>query len=744
MVRSVVIVHSETSLPQTLHAFFTMQGDKVWQATSATEARFLIKKHKPDLLVIDIHLPDIDWQRMLSLAHRVRVRTGVLLIVRHADPQREDLAQTQGLNVCVRLPCTRGEIEQALAQVERSRHPSDRQTSGKPARSRLRVPVRIKITLPYVLLALFLALAATYVVSQVALDSIEERFVNQLIEAGKQSADEIVREESRLLTTLRLIAYVEAMPAAVETRDVERLRLLTLPIVVNAGEEAVDILDREGNSLLSLRYQVTDNQGSYTATQGDEQFRQWPLTQRVLRGERDPYGDKYASLVQLHGSEPAYYLYVAGPINDERGELIGVVLVGKRITTLVQQFRQETLAHTTVYNLAGEPIASTLPDQPAAALLSLETARVLEQQESSSRIRPVVAGSIPYYEIMGPFEVRNGNDLGLLGTALPQTFLVRPSEMTRLKIALLVLVAFILIIAIGIFLARRITAPLLRVVHASARVARGDFTVTVKPVGTDELALLARSFNYMVARLREGLIYRDLLGRTLSPEVRDQFRQSLAGGNLRLEGQNIVATILMSDIRGFTPLSEKTDPITVWAWLNEYFGELVPIITAHGGVVSEYIGDALLVFFGILPTPQLPEESAYRACQTALAMLTAIDQINARRIERGEPPLITGIGVNTGLVTAGSIGTADRMRYGVVGDTVNTTQRLESFTRQFGASSIVVSAATVAALQQRQGEFLFEDLGAHQFKGKSAPFAVYRLHPTVPVISPVIQDAKTG
>jgi adenylate cyclase len=315
--------------------------------------------------------------------------------------------------------------------------------------------------------------------------------------------------------------------------------------------------------------------------------------------------------------------------------------------------------------------------------------------------------------------------------------------MTRLKIAILVLVAFVLIIAIGIFLARRITAPLLRVVHASAQVARGDFNVTVKPVGTDELAALARTFNYMVARLREGLIYRDLLGRTLSPEVRDQFRQSLASGNLRLEGQNIVATILMSDIRGFTPLSEKTDPITVWAWLNEYFGELVPIITAHGGVVSEYIGDALLVFFGILPTPQPPEESASRACQTALAMLTAIDQINARRIERGEPPLITGIGVNTGLVTAGSIGTADRMRYGVVGDTVNTTQRLESFTRQFGTSSIVVSAATVDALQQRQGEFLFEDLGAHQFKGKSAPFAVYRLHPTVPVISPVTQEVET-
>ncbi len=737
MVRSVVIIHSDISLPQTLLAFFNMRGDKVWQTSSATEARLLLKQHKPDLLIIDIHLPEADWQHILSLASHLRTRVNVLLTARYTDPQRKYLARARGLSVCVQLPCSRNEIEQALTQLEHPHYLTKKSASDVRVRSRIRVPVRLKITLPYVLLALILALAATYVVSQVALDSIEERFVNQLIEAGKQSADEIVREESRLLATLRLVAYIEALPTALQTRDAERLRTLILPIIVNAGEEAVDILDLEGTSLLSLRYQETDGSGTYLATQGDKQFARWSLVQRVLKGQRDPYGDKYAELVELRGAEPTYYLYVAGPISDEQGNLIGVVLVGKRVTTLIQQFRQQTLAHTTVYNLAGEPIASTLPDQTAASVLLAEAARVLEQQDQSSRIRPIVAGSIPYYEIMGPFEVRNGNDLGLLGTALPQTFLVRPSEMTRFKILILVLIAFVLIVAIGIFLARRITAPLLRVVHASARVARGDFNVTVKPVGTDELAALTRSFNYMVARLREGLIYRDLLGRTLSPEVRDQFRQSLASGNLRLEGQNIVATILMSDIRGFTPLSENIDPITVWAWLNEYFGELVPIITAHGGVVSEYIGDALLVFFGILPTPQLPEESAYRACQTALAMLEAIDQINAHRSERGEPPLITGIGVNTGLVTAGSIGTMDRMRYGVVGDTVNTTQRLESFTRQFGASSIVVSDATVAALQHRQSEFVFEDLGVHHFKGKSTPFSVYRLHSTTPVIQEV-------
>lgn len=694
----------------------------------------LIKQHHPDLLVVDLHLPEADWQQILMMTHRLHAQMRVLLTLHHPDRQREGLAQAQGLAVAVRLPCTQNEIEQALEQLAQQRSPRQSLPPRRRLRPHIRVPVRVKITLPYALLALILALAATYVVSEVALDSIEERFTNQLIEVGKQSADELVREENRLLSTLRLVAYTVDLPAAITTGDAERLRVLTLPIVVNAQEEALDIVDQAGVSLLSLRYQPTASPVSYTATRGDTQFARWLLVQRVLQHQVDPYGDKFADLVLVQGAEAGYYLYVAGPVYDEAGQLVGAVLVGKRISTLVRQFKQQTMAQTTIYTPAGHPVASTLPLDAAASaeLLLPQVTSLLEQQATASRMRPLLVGSIRYRELVGPFEVRNGDDLGVLGTALPQTFLVRPSQMTRLKITVLVLIAFALVVTIGVVLARRITAPLLRVVQAAGQVARGDLNVVVQPTGTDELAFLTRTFNAMVARLREGLIYRDLLGRTLAPEVRDQFRQALASGNVRLEGQNIVATILMSDIRAFTPLAEQADPTTIWAWLNEYFGELVPIITAHGGVVNEYIGDALLAFFGILPTPQPPEVSAYRACQTALAMLTVIDQINLRRMERGEPPLITGIGVNTGLVTAGSLGTPDRMRYGVVGDTVNTTQRLESFTRQFGVSSIVVSQATVDAVGQHRDEFIFEDLGPHAFKGKSVSLSVYRLHPMTP------------
>jgi len=205
-------------------------------------------------------------------------------------------------------------------------------------------------------------------------------------------------------------------------------------------------------------------------------------------------------------------------------------------------------------------------------------------------------------------------------------------------------------------------------------------------------------------------------------------RQAFASGNLRLEGQNVTATVMISDIRGFTTLSENEEPTTVLAWLNEYFGGLLPIISGHGGVVDKFEGDAILAFFGILPRPLPQKESAYQACLAAVAMLKRIDRLNDQRAANGLPPYVTGIGLNTGAVTAGGLGTADRLNYTVIGDAVNIAQRLESMTRQFGANAIVLSENTAAALEEHAAEFHLELLGTQALKGKREEVIVYRLH----------------
>lgn len=593
-----------------------------------------------------------------------------------------------------------------------------------PSLPQVRTPLRLKIIFPYLLLALAIAVVAVYLVNRLVLDTIAERFTNQLIEDGKLTADQLVYEENRLLETLRLVARTQGMPAALRAADAEQLRTLVLPIAINFQEEAVDILDTTGKSILSLRHAPGQPVEDYAFAQGDPALAQGEFVQNVLAGRTDAQGDKYAGLVQTEGST---YFYVAGPIVDEAGQLVGVALVGKSLASLASQIRQETLAHITFFDIAGQPLFTNLPLVTATALAPAQTQTVLNQQDTTSLIRELQVNDRNYSEIVGPWEVRGGLDLGFVSTARPQTFLVLASQFTRVQIMALVVGAFGLIIVVGFYLASLITRPLLRVVNASTEIAQGNLEVKVKPVGSDEIAVLAHSFNQMVAGLREGFIYHDLLGRSVSPEVREQLRAAFASGDLRLAGQHATASILISDIRGFTTLSEKVAPETVLAWLNEYFGVLVPIVAAHGGVVNAFEGDSMLAFFGVLPRALPEPASAYVACQVALEIAAAVERLNTQRAARNEPPFVTGISINTGEVTVGSLGTAARLHYTLLGDTVNTTARLQEMTRAFGENAIVIGEATWSALGERRAEFQAESLGAQTFRGKSQSLLAYRL-----------------
>ena len=188
---------------------------------------------------------------------------------------------------------------------------------------RVRVSLRVKITFPYALLALVFAMAAAYVVCRVALESVEERFTNQLIEMGKLTADWMVQEENRLLETLRLIANTQGMPDAVVARDTQRLRELALPIAVNYQEEAVEILDTQGKNVLSLRHRSGGNIEDYSFSQGDNIFTQWEFVRNVLERRVEQGRDKYAELARAAWGDT---LYVTGPILDNDGNLAGVIL----------------------------------------------------------------------------------------------------------------------------------------------------------------------------------------------------------------------------------------------------------------------------------------------------------------------------------------------------------------------------------------------------------------------------------
>lgn len=730
---NVLIFQTVDDVSQTLVEIFTQRGDNVIVTFDFEDAKILLENQSCDLVVIDLHLPQDalhSFLRDLSLNYP---NCKTIVSNRYPDLSREIDIKEQGTYAFLRAPFNKSRVEQAIKNVQEIVEKDTRKNSNiQTTIPRVRNPVSFQIILPYLLLSLLLAMGAGFVVSQVALDAIEERFLNNLIEAGQLSSAWMVEEETNRLETLRLIAFTGGLGEAIINQDSEQLRDLVLGITINNQEDAVEIINIDGVALLSLRHLVDGGREAYDISKGDDHYLNYDFIQKVLSQQDDDLGDKYAGVIQTsHGD----YFYIAGPIVDNENQLIGAVLVGQSLSRLVFDTRENllgaenTFAHISLYDFEGHPLSSTHVEFDDISIPEATAWEILDRQDEYSKTREINVAGIDYQEIIGAWEVRGGEDIGLFGVSLAETFLVRPSQVTQVQIFLIASFGFLLIITIGILLASRITRPLNRVVSAASQVSQGKLDVNVEPQGSDELAYLAHAFNDMVSHLREGEIYRDLLGRTITPQVRDQLRRGLASGNLRLEGQNTTASIMITDIRKFTVIAENQAPTQVLSWLNQYYGELVPIINAYDGVTNEFVGDSLMAFFGILPINLDPSESALQACSAAVDILRAVKTMNKERLERDEPPLVTGIGINTGEVAAGGMGTADRLHYSVIGDSVNVTQRLENMTKELGETSAIISQYTYVALDSHREKFSFIPLGSHVFKGKSESIDVYRLLP---------------
>jgi class 3 adenylate cyclase len=192
---------------------------------------------------------------------------------------------------------------------------------------------------------------------------------------------------------------------------------------------------------------------------------------------------------------------------------------------------------------------------------------------------------------------------------------------------------------------------------------------------------------------RNEKFIRATFGRYLSDEIVTDILERPEG--LELGGDLREVTIMMSDIRGFTTLSERLEPNQVVTLINRYLGAMTDIIMAHQGTIDEFIGDAILAVFG---APNTRDDDADRAVQCALAMQAAMAGINAQNRTEGLPEIETGIALNTGDVIAGNIGSERRSKYGFVGHPMNVTSRIEDLT---AGGEILVSDSTLKSLSGR-------------------------------------------
>lgn len=417
---------------------------------------------------------------------------------------------------------------------------------------RVRFPIRIKITAPFLILAVGLAIGAAYAITQIVFDTIDERFTNQLIESGKLSAESMVRQEESLLRSLRLFAYTEGLPETIAQQDLQKIEALSLGIAANQGEEIVEFLDRGGNLVLGLAHTPGGDAADYQVlTESSINYASQPFVANVLEGQVDEFGDKYSGLVDTGRGR---VFYVAGPLVDGDGQLSGVVLVGKTIDSVLRQIHDETLAQVTVYDSSGSPYASTFYEP--LAVNGEEAGLVLENQNESSLRRNIGSrrglniSNIDYEEILGPWEGRGNEDLGIIGVSLPRTFLVRASNATRLQITGLASFSLLLVIILGVYIASAITRPLKNLVEASAEVADGNLQVQIMPRGNDEVTVLTRSFNNMISSLNQSkadllnAYDRTLEGWSMALELRDQETE----GHTRRVAE---LTISLAELMGF-------------------------------------------------------------------------------------------------------------------------------------------------------------------------------------------------
>lgn len=282
------------------------------------------------------------------------------------------------------------------------------------------------------------------------------------------------------------------------------------------------------------------------------------------------------------------------------------------------------------------------------------------------------------------------------------------------------LVYLLLSVGLTFLLGATLTRPLIAMAAALRRVRRGDLDVHLRVGAADEVGALQEGVNALVESLRDREHILNTFGRVVDPSIRDQ----LLSGELRLEGELRRASVLFCDLRGFTALAEQTTPAEVVTTLNQFFTVTTAWVRECNGLVDKFIGDAILVVFGLFENDS--HAGAADAVRCAMGIRSKLLGLNAERAALGQAPLAVAVSVHTGEVLAGRIGAEDRHEYTVIGDTVNVASRLQQTCKEQNVEVLITHAThTLAAGCGVVAPIASEDL--IQLRGRSEPVRVFAI-----------------
>jgi class 3 adenylate cyclase len=336
----------------------------------------------------------------------------------------------------------------------------------------------------------------------------------------------------------------------------------------------------------------------------------------------------------------------------------------------------------------------------------------------AERLKLLSIGGTRFLSLVVPIEAHISKPLYALVEGSYDEALA-PLRALTWQIVIIGATALAIALLVGVGLAGGISGPVRALVTGMHEVLRGNLRYRSRIERQDEIGFLARSFNEMVDGLEEREHVKDTFGRFVSRDVAD----AVLAGRVPLEGEKREVSILFQDIRGFTALSETLDPATLLNVLNRFFTEVVAAVEAEGGVVKQFTGDGVMALFG---APQAREDHAPRAVRAALGIVSRLGRLNVALEQKGFPSLSIGIGIHAGEVVAGLIGPDERVEYGVVGEPVNLAARVESLTKEVGAT-ILVSGEIASRLG---AGFTLGRTESLPVKGKTDPVQVVEILPS--------------
>lgn len=359
-------------------------------------------------------------------------------------------------------------------------------------------------------------------------------------------------------------------------------------------------------------------------------------------------------------------------------------------------------------------IASTLNENRQESLL-----RFLRSADINSDLKQYQAGKETY---IGYFLALNDSNSPRITAFVEQSLdkaLAPYNRLSGLVIWIFIgSIAGVLLLIIA--LSKSVTRSLTNLSRAARSIAQGDLSTHVEISSKDEFGLLSRTFNEMTLGLAEKEQVRDLLGKVVSPEIASK----LISEGVELGGEEREVSVLFCDIQGFTQLSESQPPTQVLNALNTFFSGVSNIIEAHGGVVDKYIGDAVMALFGV---PVDDKQHAANAVACGIEMCQAADKLISMLKTNEGGYCSFGVGIHTGTVVAGNVGSSTRLNYTVIGDTVNVASRVEGQTRVFD-TPLIITEATV----KQCASMSFVELGSAQLKGRKQAINLF----TIPGLDP--------